>query len=332
MTTRVQIVTPAPAGTRNGNRVTALRWAMVLRRLGAHVRVTTAYDGAAVDLLVAVHAIKSGPSVAAARARDPGMPVVVALAGTDLYGDDAAAERAGLRDTLQDADRIVVLQRAAVDALPETIRDKAHVIPQSCSAPRPVPPPRDDIFEVCVVGHLRAVKDPLLCAKACRALPEASRIEVVHIGAALGDSWAVAARREQDDNPRYRWCGPLRRQPTLETIARARVLVVTSRAEGGANVVSEALVCGTPVLSTRIDGSVGMLGEDYPGYFTVGDTMSLRDQLWRAESEPSFLATLAARGEALAPAYAPQHEVAAWATVLETLGVRAPSAWPPAPS
>ena len=37
----------------------------------------------------------------------------------------------------------------------------------------------------------------------------------------------------------------------------------------------EAVASGTPVLASRIDGNVGMLGADYAGYFPWGDADAL---------------------------------------------------------
>jgi glycosyltransferase involved in cell wall biosynthesis len=45
--------------------------------------------------------------------------------------------------------------------------------------------------------------------------------------------------------------------------------------EGGAHVVMEAVRAGTPVLASKIDGNMGMLGLDYEGYFEVGDAPAL---------------------------------------------------------
>ena len=49
--------------------------------------------------------------------------------------------------------------------------------------------------------------------------------------------------------------------------------------EGGAHVVMEAVMCGTPVLASRIDGNVGMLGADYAGYFDCDDAQQLANAL-----------------------------------------------------
>ena len=94
------------------------------------------------------------------------------------------------------------------------------------------------------------------------------------------------------------------------------MLVLCSPSEGGANVVSEALACGVPVLSTRIDGSVGLLGDDYPGYFEVGDESGLARLLRRAETNDAFLAELRSRCDALAPLFTRQAERRAWQELL----------------
>ena len=67
---------------------------------------------------------------------------------------------------------------------------------------------------------------------------------------------------------------------------------MTSELEGGANVISEALALGVPVVSSRIAGSVGLLGADYPGYFPFGDTQAWPICLHRAETEADFYDTL----------------------------------------
>ena len=72
-------------------------------------------------------------------------------------------------------------------------------------------------------------------------------------------------------------------------LARSRLLALTSTMEGGANAVSEAIACGTPVVSSRISGSIGLLGEAYPGYFPVGDTAALTSLLHRIETDSEFL-------------------------------------------
>src|SRR6478672_6652583 len=89
---RVGIVTPAPPGSRRGNRVTAERWAGVLARLGHRVDVIESYADEPFDALVVLHAGRGAASVRRYRQLHPSRPLVVAVTGTDVYGDafDAA--------------------------------------------------------------------------------------------------------------------------------------------------------------------------------------------------------------------------------------------------
>ncbi|HEY6002796.1 MAG TPA: selenoneine biosynthesis selenosugar synthase SenB [Anaeromyxobacter sp.] len=318
---RIVVVTPARAGSRNGNRVTALRWVRILRRLGHAVRLCETYEGEPCDLLVALHARKSHAAVVRYREKRPRAPLVVALTGTDLYDElDRSAEA---QDALERATRLVTLQPLGIQALPRAVREKARAIVQSASPPGRPPPPAEGV-QICVLAHLRAVKDPFLAARAVRRLPEGSRVHVLHCGAPLDAGAEERAREEMARNPRWRWVGPRPRADALCALAASRALVVSSRHEGGANVVSEAIACGIPVLSTWIAGSVGVLGADYPGFYPVGDDAALADLLRRLEEEPAFDAALRARIAALEPLVAPEREEEAWRSLLAEMRVAAP--------
>src|SRR6266851_2400513 len=122
----IGIVTPAPPDSRYGNRITALRWARILRRLGHRVSILQAYDGKPYDLLVALHARRSHPSIVNFQRQNGGAPVIVALTGTDLYRDIRTNHRA--RKSLDIAIRIVVLQPKAIEELQPGWRDKSRLI------------------------------------------------------------------------------------------------------------------------------------------------------------------------------------------------------------
>src|SRR5262245_9553063 len=203
----IYLVTPAPVGSWKGNRVTAERWAGLLSELGHRVEIAIEYRGEDCDLLIALHAFKSHSSIRRFRDVRPADPLVVGLTGTDLYGDihtrPTAVESLGL------ATRLVLLQPLGRAVLPAAVQDKARVIHQSVRLPPSNPPIRADAFEVCVMGHLRPVKDPLRTALAARLLPAASRIQVLHIGGALSEELAEDARAEESRNCRYHWLGEL---------------------------------------------------------------------------------------------------------------------------
>jgi len=315
---RVLIVCAAPRGSRSGNRRTAERWARLLRRLGHRVRIVTELgDRTPADVIVALHARHSAEAVRRARAREPRLPIVLALTGTDLAHDihvDLAA-----RASLDLADRLVVLHELAPAEVPKRHRGKVRVIRQSAQPPTGKVAKARHGFEIAVVGHLRAVKDPLRTALAVRRLPASSHVRVVHAGAPLDRELARAARKEQRTNPRYRWIGDISPARALRLIARAHLLVLTSFSEGGANVLGEAVVCGTPVLASDIPAVHAALGDAYPGVFEVGDDAALAALIARAETDPRWLADLVRRVRARTPLFAERRELAAWRELLAEL-------------
>lgn len=316
MAARIAIWTPAARHARSGNRVTALRVAGLLRRCGRSVRVRgpgEALDARA-DVLVALHASKCAEIVARWRAERGAAPLVVVLTGTDVYG--GALEPA----TLGAATRIVALQARALLELAPDVRAKARVILQSARPFPSGPLSRATRLFAVQLAHLRAVKDPLLSARALRLLPSDSRWELWHAGAALDPQLAREALREMEQNPRYRWVGEQRRGEVLRRLSQAHALVQTSRVEGGSNAVAEAIVSGVPILATRIDGAIGQLGADHPGLFDVGDAAQLAELLAKLERSDLFDAALRRRSAELAPRFAPEREAAAWLALLAELG------------
>ena len=299
---RIALVTPARAGARNGNRRTAERWASHLRAAGHRVAVSTAWEGGACDLLLALHARRSHDSIARFRGAHPRGGLCVALTGTDLYRDLPGSIEA--RRSLAWADRVVVLQEEALRRLSPGERRKARVVYQSSDARARRAPPAG-VFRIAVIGNLRPEKDPFRAAAALAFLPATPAVEAVQVGAALSRDAALAARRWMAREPRYRWLGSLPHARALAWMGRSHVLVVSSRMEGGANVIAEAARLGVPVLASRIDGNVGMLGRDYPGYFRTADARALARLIARARDDGAYYArlqrALAARRSRFAP-------------------------------
>jgi putative glycosyltransferase (TIGR04348 family) len=314
---RIVLTTPAFEHRLSGNEITARRYVRILRDLGHCIEVTSRFTGSHCDLMIALHASRSFPSIDRFRRLDPKRPLVVVLTGTDLYRD--IRTRASARKSLQIADRIVVLQRLGLRELPAAVRRKARVIYQS--APRMAQHPERPTtqFRVCVAAHMRQEKDPFRAALAARLLPSSSAIRVLHVGASIGREMRTAALKHQKQNPRYRWLGPKSHAQTRRIIAGSHLLAITSRIEGGSNVLCDALAIGVPVVSTRIPGIVGTLGHDYPGYFPEGDTRALARLLSRCENEIGFYRSLRSRCRALARLVDPAKETRAWKKLLAEL-------------
>ena len=271
--------------------------------------------------MVAVHAWRSADAVTAFKARYPERPLVLQLSGTDIY-DYLQKDPVPTLSAMDLADRLVALNDLAWRVVPRHLRERLRVIHQSAEPlPRPRHPSRRSVV-VSVIGHLRDVKDPLRAAEAARLLPADSRVQIEQVGRAYTRVWARRAAREMDSNPRYRWRGDIPAAAVRRLLARSHAMVISSLNEGGANVISEAAVAGVPILASRMDGNVGLLGRDYPGYFPVGDTRALERLLRRIEDEPPFVARLAKALAGRAPLFRPARERAAWRRLLAELKAR----------
>jgi putative glycosyltransferase (TIGR04348 family) len=318
----IVIVTPALADANNGNWQTAQRWSRMLQQ-AYRVRLQSTWDGGDEALLIALHARRSAPAVVNWRQHRGAAPLIVALTGTDLYRDiqtDASAQA-----SLRSADRLIVLNELGASALPAAMRHKTCVVLQSCSA-------RQGLVKTALhlralmVGHLRAEKAPETYFNAARLLNARRDILLQHVGAALDPTLGAQATALMAECPRYRWLGALPHGETRKRIQAAHVLVHPSHMEGGAHVVIEALRSGTAVLASHIDGNVGLLGDDYGGYFAVGDAQGLSRLLQRLRDEPAMLAKLLQQCAARAPLFDPAHEAA---TLLKLVGSLLMPATPP---
>jgi len=307
---RIVLVTPSLADANNGNWQTARRWARMLGQ-AYRVRLATEWTGRGDDdgddLLIALHARRSAASIARWKARRPDAPVVVVLTGTDLYRDiehDREAQAALAR-----ADRLVVLNALGTNSLPVALRAKVDVVLQSTTTRRPLVK-SDRRLRTVTVGHLRDEKSPQTLFDAARLLADRTDLHFDHIGAALDPAIGARALALTTECPRYRWLGGRTHTETRARIQRAHALVHPSRIEGGAHVVIEALRSGTAVVASRIDGNVGLLGDDYAGYFPVGDAHALAAALVRLRDDPAMLPFLQRQCAARSDAFAPAREAA----------------------
>jgi putative glycosyltransferase (TIGR04348 family) len=314
----IQLITPAPLTFNNGNKITAVRWVDIFRRLGHEVALDRHCDGSRPDILIALHARRSYPSIRRFHEINPTVPLIVVLTGTDLYRDIRTHRSA--RRSLELATRVVALQPMAFADLPKRLHGKTRIIFQSAQPVRARPPAWQSAkFKNCLIGHLRAEKDPLRAAQAIRGLPSGSRIEVLHIGRALNDRFKRRALSETARNPRYRWIGELSHAKTRRILAQSHLAVITSRIEGSSNVLSEAIASSVPVVASKIPGLVGTLGKVYPGYFPVGDSRKLATLLVKAETDRGFYRLLKRSCVRLAPLVDPAKELRAWKSLLREI-------------
>ena len=313
-------ITPAAARSRHGNRVTALRWARLLRQLGCRAFLATDWHDQPADALLAVHATKSARAVDAFLQRHPDRKVAVLLAGTDIYprfDPDPETTRC-----LDQAAVILVLQPEARRFLPPNLNSKVRVIIQSARIdPHHKRRPRKpgEALRVCMLAHLRAIKAPMLPFAAERLVDPDLPLQIEIAGHAIDEELASAVN--QAATPRCRWVGPLKHPDAIALLRQSHACLLPSAGEGGANVVSEAIAAGTPLLGSEIPGNTGLLGDDWPALFPPGDATALAHLLERVARNGPFYDDLCRRTQALQQNIQPERERQVLAEVITLLGI-----------
>lgn len=305
----ITLITPAPSGSRAGNRATADRWASLLEKAGHQVSVVTEYKGAPCDLFIALHAWRSHDAIQTFRKCWPETPLVLALTGTDIYRHQQEYPLP-TRASMAAADVLIGLHALVSEDIPEEFAGKLLTLYQSANE---VPPAANKLaatetFDVCVIGHLREEKDSLRAAMAARLLPDESRVRILNAGKSHNADWQAMAEQEMAANSRFQWLGELDERGTQNLMAQCQLMVVSSVMEGGANVVSEACRAGLPILASDIPGNRGLLGNNYEGYFPAKDHAALAKLLQKAESDTGYLERLTQQVSELAPLFTPENE------------------------
>ena len=332
-----RIAIARPPGRQGGNLTTALRWERILTGLGHEVSLAEGWEPGstpAPNLLIALHARRSGAAIEAFAATHPQGALIVAATGTDLYEDLPAGGTDG-RSALaafEAADRILVLQDLAPAALPEHLRPKTRVVHQSVQGipSEPGSPPQHaSPLQVSILAELRSVKDPLLVLDALELIPEQVELNVTHAGAGDKPDLIERARAASEQSPRYQWVGALSHEKALELLARSHLTLNTSRSEGSSGAVGEALSLDVPILASNIAGNRGVLGETHPGLFGVGDASALAAHLRKACAEEGYREELRLAGRTRLPLVQFDREVAAWTELLrEVLPITPPETAP----
>lgn len=324
----INLITPAKKYSRNGNRTSAIRWAGFLRKNGHKVKINTKYDGSPCDLMIALHAWRAAPAINLYKSYYPSGPLVVALGGTDV-NTFLKSEPETTLNSMEHADALVCLHNQISEKLPNHLLSKLHVIYQSAkplSSPRKVSKRN---FDICVIGNLRKEKDPMRAALAVRLLPKASRVRLFHLGKAYNDDWAQAAIKEQLQNFRYNWLGDVPGWRVRYELSKTYLMALTSTQEGGANVISEAIVAGVPIIASNIPGNTGLLGMDYPGLYPLGDEHALAEIFLQAENDQAFLMRLSKACNLLRPKFLPKSESDKWNNLITYVGSQAQGRYQP---
>jgi putative glycosyltransferase (TIGR04348 family) len=269
--------------------MTALRWQRFLEELGYSVGVTESWSGGDTSLLIALHAYRSHQSIVEFKKKYPNRHIVLILTGTDLYRD--MENHGEVIQSMEMADQLITLQSSALDLIPASLRYKAQVIYQSVEIDINNSLTKED-FLVSIIGHLREEKDPFCIARSLPLLPADSKITVRHLGQAMNSEMKDLAKHFNATIDRYQWIGEVSHADALRMLSQSRLMVISSRMEGGAHVVSEAIALGIPVIASDIPGNRGLLGEDYPAYYPVANESALANLLYRSETMPTFYASL----------------------------------------
>ena len=273
-----------------GNFCSALQYQIILQDLGHRVELANRYIEQDAEVLIAINADKNNSHIRKFNSDNPQSKIILILSGTDIYPEPSAKAI----DSMEVGNVLVLLQSHGIDQVPPLYRNKSTIIYQSIEK-LSVDSERsksDSEFRVVLISNIRSVKDPLIASRACRLISPASKLKITHVGYCLDEGLGLELTQENKSNIRYEWVGGLSRLEAMTILSESHVLLITSQHEGAGRVVGEAIQLGVPIVSTNNLGVTGILGDDYEGYYPVGDAKALSDILTKAEEDKEFLAQL----------------------------------------
>lgn len=300
--------------SQKGNAISAKRIADLLAKAGHTTQALCSETLPSCDALIALHATKTLHLSRSFRQHNPTGKLIIYLTGTDLYRE-LPAGNPDFFEALELADSLVVSQPSSLDSVPRAYRSKTHVVPASVQLPEisphaPLPQP-----SIALIGHLRTVKNPFLLNHALSLLPDLD-IHAYSIGEAREASMERSAHHWEKREPRYSWLGNMSHGETLGWVQKVTLTINSSHLEGGSNAVAESIVLGTPVLASRIEGNIGMLGDDYAGYFQPNSATDLAKVLQRCCDDPTFLQQLRDQVSARQEMFSTSSETQGWLKLL----------------
>lgn len=300
--------------SQKGNSITARRIASLLAKAGHRAHAICTEDVPPADALIALHATKTLHHSRCFKRNNPQGNLIIYLTGTDLYRE-LPAGNPEFFEAIELADQLVVSQPTSFHSIPSAYQHKAHVVTASVELPEITTietPPQPSLA---LIGHLRSVKNPFLLAHALSLVPDLD-VHAYSIGESREEAMSATARKWQEREPRYRWLGNLPHSSALGWMQQVTATLNTSHLEGGANSVAESIVLGTPVLASKIEGNLGMLGADYAGYFTPNSPTELAHLIRRAVTDQEFLALLQSQVKDRQASFTTAQETAGWLALL----------------
>ncbi len=251
-------------------------------------------SGARIDLVDAHYFYPDGVAAVWA-ARRFGLPVVVTARGTDLnLIPQYPMPRELIRKAANAADGLITVCAALGEPLRELgiPPERIHVLRNGVDLVRFRPVDREAARRkyalkgptLVSVGHLVARKGHHLVVRALRELPEYG---LLIVGDGEERRALEALVRALGLGARVRFLGALPQEELREVYGAADALVLASSREGWANVLLEAMACGTPVVASAIWGTPEVVaapeaGVLMPSVDAKGVAMGVRrlEQAW----------------------------------------------------
>lgn len=311
------IHSPYPRQKSQGNAVTALRMQNLLLESGLDVAIHERGDAPMhARCLIALNARKSAREIFDFHHRQPESAIVSLLTGTDVNHPEMEDLSSATIKALRLSTSVVSLHDGFTHRIPEDLLGKTKVIYPSVQLPSgfshcPVEPKK-----VMIAGNYRVEKNPTLMMSAVRKLAELP-LDFHAYGA--GGDYQEHLDQTAAECSNFYFHGVQDHGVVLKEMQSMHALLNTSTEEGGANAICEAVAIGLPVLASRIDGNIGMLGFDYEGFFTSGDLQSLTDLLTRMDRDEAFYQTLKRQVAARARCFSYQYEAEQWAALVRKM-------------